>query len=136
MTAADHSRQTRKKGTPSGSSGTTANLVRVKDRPRLDLIMDAVSSLDLHETETWSDLERLSERTIVEDIQAVPEGIFQSGDNDFTAVVTVYVALNSGDEGDGISSVDSLPAQVEGHIDRAGKAVIDRVEVDTSAFYE
>jgi hypothetical protein len=136
MAKADHSQQSRARGKVSGSARTTANLVRLKDRRKLDLIMDAVSSLELSETEAWSDLDCLSTHTIVEDIEAVPEGIFQSGDIDFAAVATVYVALNYGDKGDDISSVDSFPAQVEGHFDPKGNAVIDRVRVDTSAFYE
>jgi hypothetical protein len=135
MTKTDHSRQTRKLGRPLGSSGTTVNLVRVKDRPKLDLIMDAVSSVVLPETEAWSDLVCLSTHTVVEEIEAVPEGIFETGDGGFTAVATVYAALNYGDKGGGVTSVDSFPALVEGHFD-LGKAVIDRVGVDTSAFYE
>ena len=136
MAKAEHSQQTRKLGKPLGSSGTTANLVRLRDRPKLDLIMDAVSSLELSETEAWSDLDCLSTHTVVEDIEVVPEGIFLSGEREFTAVATVYAALNYGDKGDEVSSVDSFPALVEGHFDTEGKAVIDRVGVDTSAFYE
>ena len=136
MAKADHSQRRRKVDKASGSAGTTASLIRLKERRKLDLIMDAVSSLDLSETEAWSDLDCLSTHTTVEDIEAVPEGIFQRGDGEFTAVATVYVALNYGGKGDDISSNDSFPAQVEGHFDKDQNAVIDRVNVDTSAFYE
>jgi hypothetical protein len=136
MTRTDHARRTRKLGKPLGSGGTAANLKRFDSRQKLDLIMDAISSLELSETEAWNDLACLSKHTVVEDVQAVPEGIFNSGNDEFTAVATVYAALNDSDRNGNVSLVSSFPALVEGHFDRDGKAVIDRVGVDTSAFYE
>src|ERR1700679_303750 len=119
--------------TPPGHAPVLRHL---KDRSKLDAVMDAVSSIELTETTAWSDLDSLSTHTHIEDIEAVPEGIFESGDNSFTAVATVYVGLNYGGKNDASSTADSFPAQVQGHFKPDGKAVVDSVSVDTASFYE
>jgi hypothetical protein len=111
-------------------------LRRLHDRSKLDAVMDAVSSVELSETAAWSDLDSLSSHTSVDDIEAVPEGIFEAGDNGFEAVATVYVDLNYGGRKDSFSTSDSLPAQVQGHFEPDGRAIVDSVSVDTSSFYE
>jgi len=98
--------------------------------------MDAVSSVDLIETDAWSELDSLSTNTRIDDIQAVPEGIFEVGGDGFVAVATVYVGLNYGGKKDSFSTSESFPAQVQGHFESNGKAVVDSVSVDTSSFYE
>jgi Predicted pPIWI-associating nuclease len=98
--------------------------------------MDAVSSIELTETGAWSDLDALSTHTSIEGIEAVPEGIFEVGDNGFTAVATVYVDLSYGNNEDSFSTLDSFPAQVQGHFTSNGEAIVDSVSVDTSSFYE
>jgi hypothetical protein len=108
----------------------------LKNRSKLDAVMDAVSSIELTETPAWSDLDSLSTHTNIEDIEAVPEGIFETVDNGFTAVATVYVGLNYGDKVDAVSVSDSFPAQVHGHFEQGDKAVVDSVSVDTGSFYE
>ena len=98
--------------------------------------MDAVSSIKLAETSAWRDLKSLSPHTHIEDIEAVPEGIFATDGNGFTAVATVYVGLNFGGRSASSSTSDSFPAQVQGHFDSDGNAVVDSVSVDTASFYE
>jgi hypothetical protein len=98
--------------------------------------MDAVSSVELAETSAWANLDSLSTHTHVDDIEAVPDGIFEVGDDGFTAVATVYVGLNYGDKKDSFSTSDSFPAQVQGHFEADGQAIVDSVSVDTSSFYE
>ena len=111
-------------------------LRHLKNRSKLDAVMDAVSSIELTETPAWSDLDSLSTHTNIEDIEAVPEGIFETDDNGFTAVATVYVGLNYGDKVDAVSVSDSFSAQVHGHFEQGDKAVVDSVSVDTGSFYE
>lgn len=111
-------------------------LQQLRERSKIDAIMDAVSSVDLTETGAWDDLDSLSTNTTVDDIEGLPEGIFQIGDDGFTAVATIYVDLEYGDKKDAFSTSDSFPAQVQGHFEPDGKAVVDSVSVDTSSFYE
>lgn len=106
----------------------------LKDRVKLDAVMDAVSNIELSETPAWGDVESLSSHTSVEDIEAVPEGIFET-ETGFTAEATVYVDLNYNDKGDIFSTSDNFPANVKGHFE-GGRAVVDSVLVDTSSFYE
>lgn len=113
---------------------TPTSLRPLRDRSKLDAIMDAVSNIELSETRAWGDLNSLSSDTHVDDIEAVPEGIFET-DTGFTAAATVYVDLNYGDKNDSFSTSDSFPANVEGHFED-GRAVVDAVAVDTSSFYE
>ena len=96
--------------------------------------MDAVSNIELRETPAWADLDSLSTGTSVEDIEAVPEGIFET-ETGFTAAATVYVDLNYGDKNNSFSTSDSFPVNVAGHFEN-GRAVVDSVAVDTSSFYE
>jgi hypothetical protein len=125
-----------RKTTASPGSDGSVSLTPLKDRRKLDSVMDAVSSAELPRYAAWYDLDRLSTRTSVEDVEAVPEGIFEDGKNGFTAIATVYVDLNYGDKSDGVSSSDSFPAQIQGHFAADGQAVIDAVSVDTSSFDE
>ena len=116
-------------------SGHVPTLHPLRDRPKLDAVMDAVSSVELTETAAWSDLDSLSTHTHIVDIDAVPEWIFRVGGDGFTAVATVYVDLNYGDRDDAFSTPDSFPAEVKGHFDPNGKAIVDAVSIDTSSFY-
>ena len=71
----------------------------MREPEKRDSVMKAVSSLVLTETTAWDDLVRLSAKTVVDAIDAVPEGIFDLGSSNFTTVATVYVDLNYGTEG-------------------------------------
>jgi hypothetical protein len=106
----------------------------LKDRWRLDAIMDAVSAVELKSTEAWNDLNKLSSHARVVGIEAVPGGVFltESGTG-FAAAATVYVDLNDGGNESFVSS-DSFPAEVRGHIETDGHATIDAISVDTSSF--
>jgi hypothetical protein len=124
------------KNAQTASLGHAPVLRHLKSRSKLDAVMDAVSSIELTETPAWSDLDSLSTHTSIEDIEAVPEGIFETDDNGFTAVATVYVGLNYGDKDDAVTASDSFPAQIDGRFEQGGKAVVDSVSVDTGSFYE
>jgi hypothetical protein len=66
----------------------------------------------------------------VDDVEAVPEGIFEVGENGrFTAIATAYVAIGSTE----ISFPDSFPVQVYGHFTPDGAAIVDKVSVDTAS---
>lgn len=106
----------------------------VKDRPTLDLIMNAISSVDLTNTAAWGDLAVLSDRTYLDAIDAVPGGVFTEDESGFAAIATVYVNLEYGRKKDLVTSSESFPAEVHGHFEN-GTAVIDSVSVNTSSFY-
>jgi Predicted pPIWI-associating nuclease len=104
----------------------------VRDRPTLDLIMGAISSIDLTKTTAWSDLTVLSDRTRVDAIDAVPGGVFTEAESGFAAIATVYVNLEYGGKKDAVIASESFPAEVHGHFEN-GAAVIDTVSVNTSS---
>jgi len=118
------------------SGETAASIKPLRDRRKLDLVMSAVNSVDLTKTEAWQELDKLSARTRVDAMDAVPGGIFEVGDNGFAAVATVYVELGYGGRKDGFSARDSFPATVHGHFDRNGAAIVDTVSVNTASFYK
>jgi hypothetical protein len=129
-------RPTPRKVKASAQPGLPAILKPLKDRRKLDLVMDAVGSVELNETKAWNNLDILSTHTRIESIEAVPEGIFEVGKSGFTAVATVYVDLEYGDKDSAFSTRDSFPAEVQGHFDPDGKPVVDNVTVDTSSYYQ
>jgi hypothetical protein len=98
--------------------------------------MDAVSSIDLTKTDAWDGLKTLATSVRVDGIEAVPEGIFKTNRNGFAAVATVYLSLDYGDEGEPPSISDSFPAEIQGHFEPHGNVVVDRINVDTSAFLD
>jgi hypothetical protein len=117
-----------------GSEAPSRILQRLKDRSKLNAIMDAVGSVDLRHTTAWHDLTELADNPKVEAVEAVPEGIFETAaEHGFAASATIYVALDGGD-GVGFAATDSFPAQVRGHFEPDGSAVVDSVSVDTSSF--
>ena len=117
-------------------ASTIGTMQPMRDPDKRDSVMKAVSSLELTETTAWDDLVRLSAKTVVDAIDAVPEGIFDRGAGNFTTVATVYVDLNYGTEGDAYKVSDNFPMIVNGHFSTKGKAIVDYAEVDTSSFYE
>lgn len=108
----------------------------VVDGEKRTAIMDAISSYDVHESASWDALDQLSSHTDFEEIDAVPDGIFEISKNDFKAIATVYVTLRYGDRNDQTSMSDSYPVHVEGTYDaEAGTASITKLFIDTSSFY-
>ena len=99
-------------------------------------VFDAVSSFDVTKTAAWDELSRLSANTLVDTIDAVPEGIFKLGTDRFTAVATVYVDLTYGEDGEAYTVANNFPMIVNGHFDPKEGAVVDTAEVNTSSFYE
>jgi hypothetical protein len=133
------SKSVRTKQTASGIKasappGLSPLLKPVKDRPTLDLIMDAVSAVDLTKTPAWGKLAILSDRTQFDAIDAVPEGVFTEAENGFAVIATVYVKLDFGGKKGASIPTGSFPAEVHGHFEN-GTAVIDAVWVNTSSFY-
>jgi hypothetical protein len=88
------------------------------------------------ESEGWDRLDELSSRTELESVEANPDGIFESPDMTFQAIGNVYVTLNYGGKRDSTSMADSYPFHVFGRFDADGNASVERIEVDTSSFYE
>jgi predicted pPIWI-associating nuclease len=106
------------------------------DPAKLAAVIDAISNYDPQKSPAWDDLDALSSHTYVDEIEAVPEGIFETDDG-FSAAATVYVALNYGNQNDEEAISDSFPAQADGHFEAKGNkitAVIDSFSVDTSSF--
>ncbi len=109
----------------------------VDDDRKRDAIIDAVANYDVSESSDWTKLDVLSSHTIFEEIDAVPEGIFESTSTDFEVVATVFVTLHYGSKKEQTSMSDSYPAHVRGTYDEVThKVSIDKVSVDTSSFYE
>lgn len=129
---AERGKKSRAKHKPSGPE----SMHPIIDRARRDAVMDAVSGVGLQQIDEWTPPSDLSSHAMVQGADAVPEGIFSIGDDKFTAVATVYITLKFGDAPDGHESANSFPSLVTGHFKGGDKAVIDKVTVDTSSFFD
>lgn len=108
------------------------------DHVRRQVIVKAVLSVDPTQTEAWSDLDALSTQTVVDTIETFEAEIRIEGDNDpsFFGPLLWYVILNYGPAGEGrLSTSESFPGQFEGRFE-GDIAVIDRMTVDVSSFYQ
>lgn len=109
-------------------------LKTVTDADKRMAIINAVADYAIERSDNWDKLAQLSRQTDFEEIDAVPEGIFEKRADDFEAVATVYVTLRYGDTDDRNSMSDAYPAHVEGTYDKAtGIASITTLTVDTSS---
>jgi hypothetical protein len=111
----------------------------LEDEPKLEAVIEAISSLTADDVligSTADALDELSTRTTFEGIEANPDGVFTSdGGATFQAACTIYVTLNYGGRRDDVSMADSYPATVHGTIDAEGVVAVDHVDVDTSSFF-
>jgi hypothetical protein len=120
-------------------SNSSTLLSPVGDDAKLKRIVDAISEIDGAEflQRANSDaVTALSSNTEFEALEVSPEAVFEKKDGGFEASAIVYVTLNYGGKNDKVSMPDSYPAVVEGTIDREGHPSVDRIQVDTSSFYE
>jgi hypothetical protein len=118
-------------------SGRLNKFTRVKDRQKLDAVIDAVSKYNVPASSAWNDLDQLSTHTQFEEMDAVPEGIFER-ENRFSASATVYVTLQYGAKAEEVTSSDAFPAAIDGHFEQENdspRAIIDSITIDTSSFY-
>ncbi len=118
-------------------------LRRLDDREKRDAVMAAISAFPLGQDPQWQKLAKRLQPTSIDEIDAVPEGIFASGsetDKTFAAAATVYVRWDDEIDGRHTSSVEGLPAEVKGHFtdarDGAPVAVVDAMSVDAASVLE
>jgi hypothetical protein len=52
----------------------------------------------------------------------------------FAAAATVYVDVSDEESGKSFFATDSFPAEVHGHLEPDGTAVVESLSVDTSSF--
>jgi hypothetical protein len=102
----------------------------------VDLIIEAVRNADLTKYSAWSDLDALSSRTCVDEIEVDPAGVTLLDKGRFRGVFNVYVALHYG----GINEQELVTSDVfegtfEGHFEDR-QAAIDKLTVNTQPFYE
>ena len=103
----------------------------ILDRNKLNLIMDAVDnySLPIYALE---ELQKFSNNPNVVAIEVVPEGIFETLDQQiFYLMATVYVNFNETKDND-FSVTDELPAIIKGKIQNQ-KTRIDSIAIDVSS---
>lgn len=106
-----------------------------KRADRVGAVLQAVTDLDLTQSDAWSDLDELSTHTYIDDVEVDPEGIVLD-DGRFKGMMNVYVLLQYGrDNQEGFQTSDAFRGRFEGHFEGAA-AIIDKVSVDTSPFYE
>ena len=106
-----------------------------------DKLTTAVKDYNLPNTGDWSVLDELSSATQFEDIEVYgDDAVFEDGN--FIAPATVYVQLVYAPNSEDPAVInDSYPARVHFQIERVGKnrkrvLKVERIEVDTSSFYE
>lgn len=97
-------------------------------------VIDALRKTDFTSLEGWEELEELSSHTELDDIEIFEEEITIKDDK-FSGPINVYVLLNYGDDDDESSISSGFPGSVIGHFE-GGKPKIDRIDVNTSSFYE
>ena len=108
-------------------------LKTVTDADKRMAIIKAVAEHDVPGSDAWQRLALLSSQTEFEEIDAVPEGIFEHRADDFEAVATVYVTLHYGETEDRRAMSDAYPAHVRGDYDsQTGTARITALTVDTA----
>ena len=113
-------------------------LRRFRDRERYAAVIDAVAAVDVNTRREWQktagEIEARAGKFTIEEIQATPEGIFESGDNGFAADASAYLRWAGFD-----GPAEALAASVTGHFDTSGDhpvAVVDHVDVDPSVALE
>lgn len=100
-----------------------------------ELLEEAVEQYSLTDRPEWSELDVLSSRTQFDGMKVFSEhSVVENGR--FFAPANVYVRLNYGSKGDESTTTDVYPAKVHFRIEDGAKVLIDRVEVDTSSFFE
>lgn len=119
--------------TPKDATGEREVLHPIRDRSRRAAVMDATSGLDLKATTIWHDIALLSDETLPDGVDAVPEGIFSTGQDGFVAVATGYVTLNFNDGPGKIRLSESFPLTIRGRFKGDGTAVVERVDANTAA---
>lgn len=113
-----------------------AQLTPIKNPGRIEAILKAIEEYDIAVSDAWNKLDEISSQTQVESIEPDPDGLFEEPDGRFQAVGSIYVTLNYGGRRDATSMSDSYPFHAFGHLGDDGSASVDRMEVDTSSFYE
>jgi hypothetical protein len=107
---------------------------QLPDAKLITAIIDAMSKADLRKYEAWTALSELSSDTTVDNIYVDPAGIIVSG-NKFSGLAEISVALKYHSDSDrDLETSDGFEGQFEGHFERR-RPVIDKVTVDTRAFY-
>lgn len=100
--------------------------------------MEAVSDYDIYDSAAWQELDALSANTHVEQIEVIPEGIFETADG-FLATGTIYVTLHYGSGNEAIAVSESFPIEAAGDFEKRGRkitATIKEFLVDTSSFHK
>ena len=133
---ASSKRSARHRSPPQASAPNPGAMQPISNAGERAVVFGAVSSFDVTKTAAWDALSRLSANTLVDTIDAVPEGIFKLGTDRFTAVATVYVDLTYDEDGEAYTVANNFPMIVNGHFDPKKGAVVDTAEVNTSSFYE
>ena len=110
---------------------------RSKRDNRVQAVIDSVQNFELSESSSWSDLDALSNRTYVDQIEVDPAGVIIERGGHFQGMMNVYVLLEYGSSGDDrFETSDSFLGRFKGHFDQKQAAVIDEISVDTSPFYK
>jgi hypothetical protein len=124
-------------GSPSVPSTAEADMVKTKataDKKR-QKIAEAVKAYDLTGDPVWSDLDLLSTHTVLDGVEVDPEGVILEKDDSFEGVMNIYVTLHYGSGEDAFATSESFLGKYHGHFE-GNRPTVDRIEVDTSPFYE
>lgn len=112
-----------------------ANVVRRTVDPRPEIVAEKIRHTDMAELDLWNDLGALSTHTHIDSIEVDPDAIIVDELGRFSGAFNIYVSLEYGGNNDeGFTTSDSFLATFDGHFD-GDAPLIDRSEVDTSAFY-
>jgi hypothetical protein len=113
-----------------------AQLTPMEDPSHIEAVLKAIEEYDILDSDAWNKLDEISSQTQIESIEPDPDGLFEEPDGHFQAVGSIYVTLNYGGKRDATSMSDSYPFHAFGRLADDGSASVERIEVDTSSFYE
>jgi hypothetical protein len=96
-------------------------------------IADSLRDIEIADTEAWSELDVLSNRTIIEAIEVFEDEI-KIRENAFEGLFNIHCQLSYGHGAAAFTLSETFPGRFEGHLLEGGEVDLERVMVDTSGF--
>jgi hypothetical protein len=116
-------------------SQADAQLTPMENPRHIEAVLSALEDYDISNSDAWDKLDEISSHTEIENIEPNLDGLFEEPNGGFQAVGSIYVTLNYGGKRDAAWMSDSYPFHAFGRLTADG-ASVERLEVDTSSFYE
>jgi hypothetical protein len=94
----------------------------------------ALKDAELTDFSAWQDLDALSARTQIEQIDLLEDQVRVDGDR-IEGPINVFVTLHYGDRADSFEETEEFPGRLKAHLE-GDRVVIDDISVDVRSFFE